>query len=156
MADKGASISIDATSFLKGLKLADVRVRNSAQFAMNDNRLDLEKDSKQLVPKDEGTLESSGTSNQPKWKLARNQLEAEVGFNTDYAVAVHELMFPAIAVISSRSGGGVSALSPGPTTQAKPGNIHGPAGGKYLERPLIGNARKYSKHMADQIKRGLG
>jgi hypothetical protein len=131
---------------MRRLDLADGRVREAVYNAMNDNRLDLEKEAKRLAPKDEGTLEGSGVSASPRWKVGRNEIESQVGFNESYAGKVHETMKPAI---------GDPQMEPGETTRAKPPTEFGPAGGKYLERPLVGKAKIYTKHIASTVRKWL-
>jgi hypothetical protein len=46
-------------------------------------------------------------------------------------------------------------MKPGPTTKDKPSTRFGEAGGKYLERPLLGKARDYTKNIAKEIKKRL-
>jgi len=144
MAKDGASITVDPSEFIAGLNMADDRVRQGAYDGMNTNRLDLEKEAKRLVPIDIGTLQNSGVSNAPKWR--GNEISAEIGFNTFYATEVHETMAPAITT---------KPKQPGPTTRARPTTQFGEAGGKYLERPMHGKARSYTKVIADRIKRRL-
>ena len=144
MAKDGASIAVDASEFIARLNLADGRVRMGVWDGMNDNRLDLEKEAKRLAPVCEGTLLRSGSSNQPTWRGM--ELSAEIGFNEFYAAEVHETMEPAITAKPKQRG---------PTTRNKPATMFGEAGGKYLERPLLGKARTYTKHTADEIKRRL-
>ena len=146
MAKDGASITIDSSEFIRRMDLADARVRMGSWDAMNENRLDLENEAKNLCPvsPNGGTLLRSGNSNQPTWK--GNELSASVGFNTEYAALVHETVAPAIATPQKR---------PGPTTQNKPATRFGEAGGKYLERPLLGKARDYTAHIAKTVKKRL-
>lgn len=68
----------------------------------------------ELAPFRTGALESSSS-------LEITGSRAEITFDVDYAAEVHEL--PETAV--------------GPGTQDKPGNELGPAGPKFLERPMI-------------------
>lgn len=142
-----AEVDIDVTQFMKRLDMADGHTREAVWEAMNDNRLDLEKEAKNLAPKDEGTLESSGVSTAPKWKWASETIETQVGFSTPYASKVHETMKPAISAEYQ--------MEPGETTQDKPSTDYGEAGGKYLERPLIGKAKRYTKHIAAKVKKAL-
>ncbi len=135
------TMDVDNKQFLKRLTEYERKTRDAQFEGMNDNRLDLEKHAKMLAPKREGTLESSGVSTKPKWR--GDVLEAAVGFNAPYAGKVHETMEPAIATPQMR---------PGPTTKAKPPTRFGPAGGKYLERPLLGSRKRYTKHIADKVK----
>lgn len=147
-------MKVDDTDFLKGMKRLDAHAKRWVVEAMNDNRLDLEKQAVLLAPLDEGTLSRSRTSTQPKWR--GHMLESRVGFNVEYATEVHETMYPAMGVSMGRSGAMVSGRQPGPLTRAKPPTRFGPAGGKYLERPLIGNRKKYTNHIAKHLRKNLG
>jgi hypothetical protein len=155
--DKGDIISIDASEFLRGLDMANTVVREAAYKAMWENQLDLEKEAKNLAPVSPkgGTLMRSGNSRRPKWS-GFNTLTGEVGFNTPYAAKVHETMWPAVGVSLGRSGAMGVGMMPGPTTRKKPPTAFGEAGGKYLERPLLGKAKIYTERIAKKIKAALG
>lgn len=64
---------------------------------------------------------------------------AEIVFDTDYAAQVHEL--PETAV--------------GPGTREKPGNELGPAGPKYLERPMTAAQLEFPNSVVEEIRAGL-
>jgi hypothetical protein len=134
-------MELDNRKFLKRLTEYERRARDALYDAMNDNRLDLEKHATLLAPIDKGTLQRSKVTDKPKWR--GDILEAGAGFSTPYASKVHETMKPAIAS---------PQMYPGPTTKAKPPTRFGPAGGKYLERPLLGSMKRYTKHIADKVK----
>lgn len=130
--------------FEKRLDLYDDRVVAATTKALDQNGQDLWKESANLVPKDEGTLEGSGYANPPKKR--GGTIEVTVGYNTPYAAKVHETMLPAVPV------GGEKQMHPGPTTESKPPTEFGEAGGKYLERPLFGKATRYAKRIAEAAK----
>lgn len=147
-------IHFDAREFFRGLDIANTVVREAAYKAMIENQLDLEKEAKALAPVDEGTLMRSGSGrSRPRWYV--NTLRGEVGFNAPYAAKVHETMWPAATVSLGRSGAMGSAMGPGATTRKKPPTAFGPAGGKYLERPLLGKAKIYTANIALRIKAAL-
>ena len=157
-----SGVEFDTSGFLSKMKLANKKVREGARKQMNRNALNLRKEAVMLAPLDEGTLSGSGSdvvkSHGPrktsaKWK--GYALEASVGFNAPYAAEVHETMWPAAGVSLGRSGGSTSSRMPGKGTSGKPDTKFGPAGGKYLERPLLGMAKEYSKRLAAAIKKVL-
>jgi len=94
------------------------------------------------VPKSRGVTKEGGKRGQAPGHLRRSQkiehpktigkiTGVEVGFDTDYAAAVHEM--------------------PGTVNWSTPGT-----GPKYLESKLIRNKEKYAKNVADNIKRESG
>ena len=68
-----------------------------------------------------------------------------MGFNVPYAAEVHETMAPAAG----------AKRQPGFDTRNKPATRFGPAGGKYLERPLMGMMTEYTKRLVAAVKRVL-
>ena len=104
-----------------------------------------------LAPKETGDLEGSGTLSgggeasallnipagaAPKIDPAAREISVEVSFHKEYAARQHE-----------------GAHSPGPITRGKPGTEVGPAGRKYLERPLVYFMPRYLRNIADAIRR---
>jgi len=94
------------------------------------------------VPKSRGVTKEGGKRGQAPGHLRRSQkienpktkhgeISVEVGFDTDYAAAVHEM--------------------PETVNWSTPGT-----GPKYLESKLIRNKEKYAKNIADNIKRESG
>ena len=137
-------MELDDKKFQKSLTEYERKMRDAQFGAMNDNRLDLENWAKALVPisfPKGGHLLRSGKSDKPIWR--RDILEATIGFNAPYASKVHETMEPAIAL---------KQMKPGITTRGRPPTKFGKAGGKYLERPLLGSIKRYTKHLADKGK----
>ena len=137
-------MELDDKKFLKRLTEYERKMRDAEFEGMDDNRLDLEMWAKALAPisfPKGGRLLGSGFSNKPRWR--RNILEAQIGFNVEYASKVHETMEPAIAL---------KQMKPGITTRGRPTTKFGKAGGKYLERPLLGSRNRYMKHLADKGK----
>jgi len=121
------------------------RTHNAITRAMRRNANDLWKEAGNLCPvsKNGGRLLRSINASRVKW-ADPTTVEVNVGANTEYAAVVHETMEPAIAV---------RTMHPGETTRAKPPTRFGNAGGKYLERPLIGKAKEYTEYIAKIVKR---
>jgi len=95
----------------------------------------LEAKAVELAPVDKGNLESSSQV------ITRGRrggiMEVEVRFNAPYAAPVHELPDEAR----------------GPKTRKKPGNEYGPAGPKYLERPLRGFQKEFTKNLGEFLQK---
>jgi hypothetical protein len=96
----------------------------------------LEAQAVEICPADIGNLEAS-TVTEVRFKGKR--VTGELAFVTPYAAKVHELPSDAR----------------GPKTQAKPGNEFGPAGPKYLERPLRGMQKNFPEVIAEELKKQL-
>lgn len=96
----------------------------------------LESKAVELAPVDTGNLESSTVV---RVNREGNRIVGELAFTAPYATEVHEL----------------PEHARGPKTQQKPGNEFGPAGPKFLERPLSGFQRELSKGMADFLREQL-
>ena len=127
---------------------------------MNLNSLHLEGEAKNLAPIKEGTLSGAGAGRitgmgprKTKTKFKAGMYEATVGFNAPYAAVVHETMWPAVSVSLGRSGAQTAGMMPGDLTSAKPPTKFGPAGGKYLERPLFGMAHEYTKRIGKSLRK---
>lgn len=97
----------------------------------------LEAKAVELAPVKHGTLEGSTTT---RVYRAGSKLVGLLTFNTPYASRVHELP------MSAR----------GERTKAKPGNEYGPAGPKYLERPLRGLTRLMAKDIGEALRQAWG
>ena len=153
MAD-GADITVDVSDLLAGLRDYDKQANLVEKRVLRKHSLDVEREAKALSPisfPKGGRLMRSGHAEKPKED--GNGWFARVGFNTPYAAKVHELMWPAISISFGRSGGGTAGMMPGKTTRERPATRFGEAGGKYLERPLLGLARELPKTLAKRLKR---
>jgi hypothetical protein len=135
-----ADATFDTREFDMRMNLYDKKQREAGGSALYLAGLDLEKEAKLLVAVKEGTLTGSGVTERPR--TVGNALEVRVGFNAPYASKVHETMSPAPGAI----------MQPGPLTRAKPPTRFGPAGGKYLSRPLLGKMKEYAAQIAKAIK----
>lgn len=141
-----AGIDLDPHEFLKRIDLASGVAMNAARKQLHLNGLNLEMHAKNLTALDEGTLTSSGSTTRPE--LKRGAWEVAVGFNASYAAEVHETMEPAIGA-TKRRGEGTKAKATATSSR------FGVAGGKYLERPLLGMRRAYTKAIAKAVKKRL-
>lgn len=93
----------------------------------------LEKKSAELAPLEKGTLQATTTT---AVLGGRGKVVGTLAFTSIYAHRQHELP---------------QTAEWGPGTQAKPGNEFGPAGWKFLERPLRG----FVRYLPAEIVKGL-
>ena len=159
-------MTIDTRDFFRGLDEYDEEVQRRVKKQMNLNALRLEQLAKDLAPLAEGTLSGAGAGRtkgmgprKTKTKFKAGMYEATVGFNAPYAAIVHETMWPAVSVSLGRSGAQTAGMMPGEKTQNKTGEgiiRFGPAGGKYLERPLLGMAKEFTERIGDSLRKLRG
>ena len=142
------TLDFDTRDFEKRLDLYDEKQRRAAVKALKQNRNHLRNQAMELAPKLEGFLEGDILSN-PRIKRVGDGWEAEVhagtGLSRNYALRLHESMAPAVPT-------GDVQFQPGETTAGRPGTVVGPAGGKYLTRPLMYFMKKYTANIAKKIK----
>lgn len=136
------SMDLDSRDFIKRINLYDKKTREVARARMLDNVQDLERKAKELCPVKKSGLMDSITSSVKDVSMT---IEGRVSANMEYAVIMHEALKPAIPALGKQ-------FNPGETTRDKPGNEFGPAGGKYIERPLKGKFKIYFNHIAKGIK----
>lgn len=102
---------------------------------MNRALAELETLAVELAPVDKGNLEASTAT---QVRRSGSRVIGTLAFVTPYAARVHEL----------------PDESRGPLTRKKPGNRLGPAGPKYLERPLREFTKRLPEIFAEVIGRG--
>lgn len=86
--DEGKDVSADASNFLANLAKAEARFVDRAKTAIGAFAAMVVGNAQQLAPVDTGMLKASGV-----WTpvvVAAGTITCEVGFNMDYAAAVHE------------------------------------------------------------------
>ncbi len=129
----GLDERFDAREFLRGLSLADARVRRGAARGMQKLALEVERQAKELAPVETGTL--AGTIAAGDVKADPEKVEVEVaaggGEAADYAVKQHEV----------------------PMHHTQP--IEGVYPSKYMERPLQVVSRKAGAALAGEVRREL-
>jgi hypothetical protein len=119
------STGTDISKLLAGFAQAKERARAAALKAINEFGEHVIGDAQQMVPVDTGALAASGTTLPAVEK--GNTVEKVIGFNTDYAAAVHERL-----------------------------DVHHEQGqAKYLETAVRENASKLSQYVADRVKASL-
>jgi hypothetical protein len=97
----------------------------------------LEAKAVELTPVDKGTLEDSTSVHVNR---DGRKVVGTLTFNAPYASHVHEL----------------PPDKKGKRTRAKPGNEYGPAGPKYLERPLRGFVKVLAKDIGEGLQKIWG
>lgn len=131
-------MEFDFDAFFKSLDWTKVEVRQGAEEGMHDATDDLLRESRELAPLKRGTLRKTSGKNvdvTPRGVVGEVYFnateETESGELVNYALITHEL--------------GESYKNPTtPGTQPK-----------YLEQPLMQNADRYKKMIADGIRKGL-
>lgn len=139
------TIEFDITAFVGALDRTKSSVLKSAVVGTHDATDSLLDTSRNLAPRDEGTLRlTAGSDVQVNGDVVEGEVfysatsESKSGERINYALITHEL----------HSGDGFSGVRfKDPTT---PGTQP-----KYLERPLKENAEKYRDMIADAIREGL-
>lgn len=104
----------------------------AVEQALNECAEDLLNAAQSLAPLDEGTLMGSGSVD-PAIKQ-NDEMEARVGFNTEYALRMHEDIY-----------------NLGPISKQKPSFDGMPVGRKYLSRPLQKYEQKYIDYIASKV-----
>jgi hypothetical protein len=147
-----ADFSFDTSDFLRSLDWAKEEVRKGAERGMHDAVDKLVQVSSEIAPHDKGTLEKSWAKD-VRWN--GNTIVGEVAYSVkerdgngdvfNYAAWTHE----------------DPNYKYGPGTLAKPGaegwsGRHYEPGRKYLERPLLGEAKAFYDHIAEEIKKEVG
>lgn len=134
-------MDFDFDAFFKSLDWTKVEVRQGAEEGMHDATDDLLRESRDLAPLKGGTLRKTSGKDvdvTPKGVVGEVYFNAteekKSGEVVNYALITHEL-------------GEVGESYKNPTT---PGTQP-----KYLERPLMENAERYKKMIADGIRKGL-
>lgn len=138
-------IEFDYDAFFRSLDWTKLEVQKGAKEGMHDATDDLLRESRDLAPLDKGTLrKTAGKRVEATNKGVVGDVyfsateETESGEVVNYALITHELH-------SSDGYSGVRFKNPTtPGTQPK-----------YLERPLMQNAERYKKMIADGIRKEL-
>jgi hypothetical protein len=121
------SASIDMTRLIRGAGQMRARAMAAAQSGLDVAGEHVLGDAAQLAPVETGALKASATAEPAAWKADR--LEKVIGFNTEYAAAVHEVL---------------TARHDAPT-QAK-----------YLETALRQSGPKACEYAANKVREAMG
>lgn len=118
--------SADVSSLLAGLKAAEDRTVKAALAAVDKFGLQVLGDAQQLCPVKTGALKASATEEPAE--LHGSNVTKRIGFNTDYAAAVHERLDLA----------------------------HTQGQAKFLETAIRNNAPKLAPFVAAAVKKATG
>jgi hypothetical protein len=83
------SASADIKRFMERMKQADRQTKAKALRRTDQFANHVLGDAQEITPVETGALQASGTA-QPAVIEANGNIKAEIGFNTEYAAAVHE------------------------------------------------------------------
>lgn len=83
------SASVDISKLMAGLRKGDAQTRARARQRMEQFAQHVLGDAQQITPVKTGALQASGTAGAVEIEGTGN-IKAVLGFNTDYAAAVHE------------------------------------------------------------------
>lgn len=116
----------DFSQFLRGVASAQRKQIAAAEKAVAQFAEHVVGGAQELAPVDTGALKASATASDTQ--LDGDRISAELGFNTEYAAAVHERL-----------------------------DVHHPQGeAKYLENSLRKNGPKFGPFIAAQVKGAIG
>jgi hypothetical protein len=146
MSGNGGSFNFDLSDFLQGVNLTQANVKEAAKRGIHDSMDDLKRISVNIAPIDEGDLRRSASYRvTPK----ANSIVGEITFNVttesagygrfNYAYWTHEMDY-----------------NLGEQSSQAPGTDGYEVGNKYLERPLKGEAEKYVRWIAEEIRDSVG
>ena len=119
------SASTDISKFLAGLGEAKQRGIAAARRSVDRFAKRVIGDAQQLTPVDTGALAASGTTEPAK--MSGGKITATIGFNTEYAAAVHERL--------------------------DLNHVQGQA--KYLETAVRNNTPKMAEFVIDEVRKAL-
>lgn len=137
-----STFKFDGSDFLRGLKITSVASLAAARKGVEDSVDDLKRISTDIAPIDSGDLRRSGnatttqTSSQIIGEVTFSAVDDTGGKRFNYALYTHEADY-----------------NLGPHSAGAPGTDGYEVGNKYLERPLKGEAEKYMRWIADEIKK---
>lgn len=138
------TFELDFSDLLRGFDLTEGKVQVAARRGVQDSMDDLKRISVNIAPIDEGDLRRSASY---RTTVGPNKVVGELTFSVtnnspgygrfNYAYWTHEIMDSGQA----KASGGTDGYA---------------IGNKYLERPLKGEAEKYKRWIAEEIREGLG
>ncbi len=131
---------VDDRDFQKRMTMYEAQANAKSREQFERNVKDVFDQSQKLVPVRTGALKASG-----HWDIrdTKDGVEGSVAYDAPHATKVHYGMTPA-------PGAEMQPAHPNTSTE------FGPSGGLYLQRPLLGKAKRYSQAIADYLKRTVG
>jgi hypothetical protein len=140
-----SGMEFDFSGVVANMAEATARVQLAARNGVQDSVDDLKRIAVDIAPIDSGDLRRSGHATV---RQTPGEIVGEVGFRAvdnsggrqfNYAVWIHE-----------------GEYNLGPQSAAAPGTDGYDVGDKYLERPLRGEANKYMRWIAEEIRDVVG
>lgn len=139
-----SELKLDFSDLLKGMSFTNVAVKEAAKRGVHDSMDDLKRISVNIAPIEDGDLRRSASYRvTPKANSVVGELTFSVTNESgagrfNYAYWTHEMEYKL-----------------GPQSQAAPGTDGYDVGNKYVERPLKGEAEKYKRWIAEEIKEAV-
>lgn len=137
--------TIDISEMFNDLDFTKVSTKEGAKIGMHDSMDDLKRISVNIAPIDDGDLRRSASfrvtpkANSIVGELTFSVTTESAGYGRfNYAYWTHEIM-----------------ENLGPKSKAAPGTDGYEVGNKYVERPLKGEAEKYKRWIAEEIKEAV-
>jgi hypothetical protein len=137
------TFELDFSEVLRGIDMTDMAAKEAVKRGVHDSMDDLKRISVNIAPIDEGDLRRSASY---RVKTGGNKVTGELTFSAtnsssgygrfNYAYWTHEIMSSGQA----KANGGTDGYS---------------IGNKYVERPLKGEAEKYKRWIAEEIKEAI-
>lgn len=140
-----SEFTVDFSTVAINLTTITAEVKVAGKLGVQDSMDDLKRIAVDIAPIDSGDLRRSGNA---KVREQGKDIVGEVTFNAtdnsggkrfNYAIWTHEADY-----------------NLGPLSRQAPGTDGYAVGNKYLERPLHGEANKYLRWIADEIKNVVG
>jgi hypothetical protein len=140
-----SGMDFDFSGVVANMAQATARVKLAARNGIQDSVDDLKRIAVDIAPIDSGDLRRSGHATVRQTPLS---VIGEVSFSAvdnsggsrfNYAIKMHE-----------------GEYNLGPQSAASPGTDGYEVGNKYLERPLKGEAEKYMRWIAEEIRDAVG
>jgi hypothetical protein len=139
----GGNFELDFSDLLRGLDLTEGKVQVATRRGVQDSMDDLKRISVNIAPIDDGDLRRSASY---RTTVGHNKVVGELTFSAtndspkygrfNYAYWTHEIMSSGQA----KANGGTDGYA---------------IGNKYVERPLKGEAEKYKRWIAEEIKEAI-
>jgi len=138
-------MSFNFSGVVANMAVATARVRLAAKNGMQDSVDDLKRIAVDIAPIDSADLRRSGHANVRQTatdvvgEVSFSAVDNSSGQHFNYAIWIHE-----------------GEYNLGPLSAAAPGTDGYAVGNKYLERPLKGEAEKYMRWIAEEIRDAVG
>jgi hypothetical protein len=141
----GGGLEFDFSGVVANMATATARVKLAALNGVQDSVDDLKRIAADIAPIDSSDLRRSGhatvrqSATETVGEVSFSAVDNSGGNRFNYAIKMHE-----------------GDYNLGPLSAAAPGTDGYEVGNKYLERPLRGEADKYMRWIAEEIKDAVG